>query len=51
MGRTRANKIVMFEGADNLVGALVDVRIERATGFSLYGTPVAADKALATIAA
>jgi len=51
MGRTRANKIVLFEGADDLVGALVDVRIERATGFSLYGTPVAADTGLATIAA
>jgi tRNA-2-methylthio-N6-dimethylallyladenosine synthase len=51
MGRTRANKIVLFEGADDLVGALVDVRIERATGFSLYGTPVAADKPLVTIAA
>jgi tRNA-2-methylthio-N6-dimethylallyladenosine synthase len=51
MGRTRANKIVLFEGADDLVGALVDVRIERVTGFSLYGTPVAADKPLATIAA
>jgi tRNA-2-methylthio-N6-dimethylallyladenosine synthase len=51
IGRTRANKIVLFEGADDLVGALVDVRIERVTGFSLYGTPVAADKPLATIAA
>jgi len=39
MGRTRANKIVLFEGADDLVGTLVVVRIERATGFSLYGTP------------
>jgi tRNA-2-methylthio-N6-dimethylallyladenosine synthase len=51
MGRTRANKIVLFQGANDLVGALVDVRIERATGFSLYGTPVAADKPFATIAA
>src|SRR6266446_1256218 len=51
MGRTRANKIVLFEGADDLVGTLVVVRIERATGFSLYGTPVAADTGLATIAA
>src|SRR2546421_1769208 len=48
MGRTRANKIVLFEGADDLVGTLVVVRIERATGFSLYGTPVAADTGLAT---
>src|SRR6266404_3793739 len=51
MGRTRANKIVLFEGADDLVGTLFVVRIERATGFSLYGTPVAADTGLATIAA
>jgi tRNA-2-methylthio-N6-dimethylallyladenosine synthase len=49
-GRTRTNKIVAFpsspslrgtgEGTDDLVGELVDVRIERANGFSLYGTPV-----------
>jgi tRNA-2-methylthio-N6-dimethylallyladenosine synthase len=48
MGRTRTNKIVVFppsprlrrtgEGDDELVGELVDVRIERANGFSLYGT-------------
>src|SRR5437870_5391376 len=40
MGRTRTNKIVVFEGGDELVGELVDVRIERANGFSLYGTPI-----------
>src|SRR2546423_5575688 len=40
MGRTRANKIVVFEGADDFIGQLLDVRIERANGFSLYGTPV-----------
>ena len=49
MGRTRTNKIVVFSpsskrrptGKDQeLVGELVDVRIERANGFSLYGTPV-----------
>jgi tRNA-2-methylthio-N6-dimethylallyladenosine synthase len=48
MGRTRTNKIVVFppspelrrtgEG-DELVGKLVSVQIERANGFSLYGTP------------
>ncbi|HME89100.1 MAG TPA: tRNA (N6-isopentenyl adenosine(37)-C2)-methylthiotransferase MiaB [Chthoniobacterales bacterium] len=37
MGRTRTNKIVLFEGSDELVGELVEVRIARATGFSLYG--------------
>ena len=51
MGRTRTNKIAVFEGSDELAGALIDVRIERATGFSLYGTPVAADTRFATIAA
>ena len=40
MGRTRTNKIVIFEGDVGLVGELVDVGIERATGFSLYGVPV-----------
>jgi tRNA-2-methylthio-N6-dimethylallyladenosine synthase len=50
MGRTRTNKIVVFppsprlrwtgEGDNELVGKLVDVRIERANGFSLYGAPV-----------
>ena len=47
MGRTRTNKIVLFEGSEDLVGNLVDVRIERATGFSLYGTPANAPMALA----
>ena len=51
MGRTRTNKIVLFEGPEEFVGVLVDVRIERATGFSLYGTPVPAEKRVATIAA
>ncbi len=40
MGRTRTNKIVVFRGSDELMGELVDVRIERANGFSLYGTPI-----------
>ncbi len=40
MGRTRTNKIVVFEGSDTLVGEMVDVRVQQANGFSLYGTPV-----------
>jgi tRNA-2-methylthio-N6-dimethylallyladenosine synthase len=41
MGRTSTNKIVVFEGEDNLVGQMIDVRIKQANGFSLYGTPIA----------
>ena len=49
MGRTRTNKIVVFPPSPNrrptgqsedLVGELVNVRIERANGFSLYGMPL-----------
>jgi tRNA-2-methylthio-N6-dimethylallyladenosine synthase len=39
MGRTCSNKIVVFEGGNELVGELVDVEIEQANGFSLYGIP------------
>jgi tRNA-2-methylthio-N6-dimethylallyladenosine synthase len=40
MGRTRTNKIVVFEGNAQHAGELVDIRIAEASGFSLYGTPV-----------
>jgi len=40
MGRTRTNKIIVFEGGDELGGGLVDVLVQQANGFSLYGTPV-----------
>jgi tRNA-2-methylthio-N6-dimethylallyladenosine synthase len=40
MGRTRTNKIVVFEGNEKFGGEIVDVRVERVNGFSLYGTPV-----------
>jgi tRNA-2-methylthio-N6-dimethylallyladenosine synthase len=40
MGRTRTNKIVVFEGDEKLIGEIVDVRIQRANGFSLYGAPL-----------
>jgi tRNA-2-methylthio-N6-dimethylallyladenosine synthase len=39
MGRTRGNKIVVFEGAPRHIGALIKIRIARSTGFSLYGEP------------
>jgi tRNA-2-methylthio-N6-dimethylallyladenosine synthase len=54
MGRTRTNKIVVFppslrlrrtgSGDDELIGELVNVQIERANGFSLYGAPVLKDR-------
>jgi tRNA-2-methylthio-N6-dimethylallyladenosine synthase len=50
-GRTRTNKIVIFEGEDELLGELVEVKIERATGFSLYGNPAERSGARAAIAA
>ncbi|HEY0789887.1 MAG TPA: tRNA (N6-isopentenyl adenosine(37)-C2)-methylthiotransferase MiaB [Chthoniobacterales bacterium] len=36
-GRTRGNKIVVFEGNERLAGQLVEVQIERSTGYTLYG--------------
>ncbi len=39
-GRTRCNKIVVFEGSERHIGQLIPVRIERATAVTLYGTPV-----------
>jgi hypothetical protein len=38
-GRTRCNKIVVFEGPDRLRGQLVLADIERASTFTLYGKP------------
>ena len=40
MGRTRTNKIVVFEGDPKHVGEIFEVAIKQANGFSLYGTPV-----------
>ena len=49
MGRTRTNKIVVFPSSpkrpstgetEELVGQLVNVRIQHANGFSLYGMPL-----------
>jgi tRNA-2-methylthio-N6-dimethylallyladenosine synthase len=39
MGRTRCNKIVVFEGADRHRGQLMDVQLTRAGSFTLYGDP------------
>ena len=40
VGRTRGNKIVVFEGAQEHTGNLLKVRIHRSTGYTLYGEPV-----------
>jgi tRNA-2-methylthio-N6-dimethylallyladenosine synthase len=40
MGRTRTNKIVVFEGGEEIIGQLVNVRVQQANGFSLYGALV-----------
>ena len=39
-GRTRCNKIVIFEGSERHRGQLLNVRIERVGTFTLYGDPV-----------
>ncbi len=38
-GRTRCNKIVVFEGSPRHVGQVMDVRIRRTGTFTLYGDP------------
>lgn len=38
-GRTRTNKIVVFEGAPRHVGQIFNVRIVSSSGFTLYGDP------------
>jgi len=44
MGRTRTNKIVVFEGNEKLIGEIVDVQVQRANGFSLYGALLLEDR-------
>jgi len=39
MGRTRCNKIVVFDGNERHRGQLMDVHITRAGSFTLYGDP------------
>ena len=38
-GRTRCNKIVVFDGADRHRGQVMDVNVTRAGSFTLYGEP------------
>jgi tRNA-2-methylthio-N6-dimethylallyladenosine synthase len=39
MGRTRTNKIVVFDGSERHRGQIMDVNITRAGSFTLYGDP------------
>ncbi len=39
MGRTRCNKIVVFDGSERHRGAVMDLNITRAGSFTLYGDP------------
>jgi tRNA-2-methylthio-N6-dimethylallyladenosine synthase len=39
MGRTRSNKIVVFDGSERHRGQLMDVKITRSGSFTLYGDP------------
>ncbi len=41
-GRTRGNRVAVFDASDRLVGGLVPLRIERATVSTLYGEIVLA---------
>ncbi len=38
-GRTRCNRIVLFDGTDRHRGQLIDVKITRTGSFTLYGNP------------
>jgi tRNA-2-methylthio-N6-dimethylallyladenosine synthase len=38
-GRTRCNKIVVFEGSGRHIGQLMDLKIQRVGSFTLYGDP------------
>lgn len=43
MGRTRTNKIVVFDGSERHRGQVMDVRVSRAGSFTLYGDPAILD--------
>lgn len=42
-GRTRTNKIVVFEGEPGHVGQMIDVQVVHSSGFTLYGELAAAE--------
>jgi tRNA-2-methylthio-N6-dimethylallyladenosine synthase len=39
MGRTRCNRIVVFDGSERHRGQVMEVKITRAGSFTLYGDP------------
>ena len=41
MGRNRGNRKAIFSGSDRLIGELIDLKIEKATASTLFGSPVA----------
>ena len=41
-GRSRCNKIVVFEGDASHIGQVIQIDVQRAGSFTLYGVPVAA---------
>jgi tRNA-2-methylthio-N6-dimethylallyladenosine synthase len=43
MGRTRCNKIVLFDGSARHLGQMMDLKITRAGSFTLYGDPAIVD--------
>jgi tRNA-2-methylthio-N6-dimethylallyladenosine synthase len=45
-GRTRTNKIVVFEGNEGQLGQLLDLKILRTGSFTLYGDPAIVNLAL-----
>jgi tRNA-2-methylthio-N6-dimethylallyladenosine synthase len=47
-GRSRCNKIVVFEGAEGHRGQLIGIKITRAGSFTLYGEPAVVMGALST---
>jgi tRNA-2-methylthio-N6-dimethylallyladenosine synthase len=42
-GRTRSNKIVVFDGSERHRGQMIDLKITRAGSFTLYGDPAILD--------
>ncbi|MBA2241300.1 MAG: tRNA (N6-isopentenyl adenosine(37)-C2)-methylthiotransferase MiaB [Chthoniobacterales bacterium] len=40
MGRTRTNKIMVFEDPQDRIGQILRMKVLQANGFSLYGTPL-----------